>query len=421
MFGHRSDGKKVKNLEPLFRIIPSIMLERNDAQVYFKQDIPLKTIDEYINKKAEEGIRMSYMNIIYAGLVRIIKERPKLNRFVMNGTTYQRNKIFVSLSIKKSLTDDGQETVIKIPFDGTENIFEIKEKLDATVEKNKEKETVNKTDKVVKILNLTPNFLILWSIKILRFLDKYGIMPKAIINASPFHTSVFLTNVGSLGIDSIYHHIYNFGTTSLFFSMGKKKKSYIYDEDEIKEEKCITIAFVGDERICDGHYYASSFKQLNKYLKKPELLEKNYVENEAQKVDESEKTDLTTEAERLSYRYAMDEFNSEFIFVTDFPKEKRAFYHMRKDDVPEGYDLIYRGVEITTGAEREHRYDVLVKQAKEKGLDKDVEFYLEFFKYGCPPHGGFGLGVDRLTMLVLGLPSVKESMLIFRGPNRLNP
>ena len=289
MFGHRADGKKVKNLEPLFRIIPSIMLERNDAQVYFKQDIPLKTIDEYINKKAEEGIRMSYMNIIYAGLVRIIKERPKLNRFVMNGTTYQRNKIFVSLSIKKSLTDDGQETVIKIPFDGTENIFEIKEKLDATIEKNKEKETVNKTDKVVKILNLTPNFLILWSIKILRFLDKYGIMPKAIINASPFHTSVFLTNVGSLGIDSIYHHIYNFGTTSLFFSMGKKKKSYIYDEDEIKEEKCITIAFVGDERICDGHYYASSFKQLNKYLKKPELLEKNYVENEAQRENESEK------------------------------------------------------------------------------------------------------------------------------------
>ena len=137
MFGHRSDGKKVKNLEPLFRIIPSIMLERNDAQVYFKQDIPLKTIDEYINKKAEEGIRMSYMNIIYAGLVRIIKERPKLNRFVMNGTTYQRNKIFVSLSIKKSLTDDGQETVIKIPFDGTENIFEIKDKLEATIEKNK--------------------------------------------------------------------------------------------------------------------------------------------------------------------------------------------------------------------------------------------------------------------------------------------
>ena len=138
------------------------------------------------------------------------------------------------------------------------------------------------------------------------------------------------------------------------------------------------------------------------------------------KVDEEEKNDLTTEGERLAYRYAMEEFNSEFIFVTDFPKDKRAFYHMRKNDVPQGYDLIYRGVEITTGAQREHRYDVLKKQALEKGLDKDIEFYLAFFKYGCPPHGGFGLGVDRLTMLILDI-SIKEAMMLFRGPNRLNP
>lgn len=287
MFGYRSDGKKVKNLEPIFRVIPSVMIERSDAQVYFKQDIPLKTMDEYIERKAQEGIRMSYMNIIYAGIVRIINERPKLNRFVMNGTTYQRNKIFVSLSIKKSLTDEGQETVVKIPFNGTENIFEIKEKVDSTIEKNKDIATSNKTDKLVKILNIIPNKLILWTVRILNFMDKHGIMPKVVIKASPFHTSVFLTNVGSLGIDSIYHHIYNFGTTSLFFSMGKKKKSYIYEDDEIKEEKCITIAFVGDERICDGHYYASSFKQLNKYLKKPELLEKLPKEIEEVNQDEN--------------------------------------------------------------------------------------------------------------------------------------
>ena len=287
MFGHRSDGKKVKNLEPIFRVIPSVMIERSDAQVYFKQDIPLKTMDEYIERKAQEGIRMSYMNIIYAGIVRIINERPKLNRFVMNGTTSQRNKIFVSLSIKKSLTDEGQETVVKIPFNGTENIFEIKEKVDSTIEKNKDIATSNKTDKLVKILNIIPNKLILWTVRILNFMDKHGIMPKAVIKASPFHTSVFLTNVGSLGIDSIYHHIYNFGTTSLFFSMGKKKKSYIYEDDEIKEEKCITIAFVGDERICDGHYYASSFKQLNKYLKKPELLERLPKEIEEVNQDEN--------------------------------------------------------------------------------------------------------------------------------------
>ena len=139
------------------------------------------------------------------------------------------------------------------------------------------------------------------------------------------------------------------------------------------------------------------------------------------KVSEDAKVDLTTEAEKLSFKYSMEVHNSEFLFVTDYPKNKRAFYHLRKNDIPQGYDLIWRGVEITTGAQREHRYDVLCEQAREKGLDKDVKFYLEFFKYGCPPHGGFGLGVDRLTMLLLGLPSLKESMFIFRGPNRLNP
>lgn len=138
-------------------------------------------------------------------------------------------------------------------------------------------------------------------------------------------------------------------------------------------------------------------------------------------VDESEKGDLTTEAERLSYDLVKKKYNHEFLFVTDFDAEKRAFYHMRDEKgIPQGYDLIWRGVEITTGAQREHRYDVLAKQAAEKGLEKDVEFYLEFFKYGCPPHGGFGIGVDRLTMLMLGM-HIKDSMFIFRGPNRLNP
>lgn len=138
-------------------------------------------------------------------------------------------------------------------------------------------------------------------------------------------------------------------------------------------------------------------------------------------VDESEKTDLNTEAEKLSYEWTKKKYNHEFLFVTDYSKEKRAFYHMRDEKgTPQGYDLIWRGVEITTGAQREHRYDVLKKQAEEKGLASDVEFYLEFFKYGCPPHGGFGLGIDRLTMLLLGL-NIKEAMFIFRGPNRLNP
>lgn len=139
-------------------------------------------------------------------------------------------------------------------------------------------------------------------------------------------------------------------------------------------------------------------------------------------VGKEEQTDLTTEAERLCKKLAHDKFNHEFIFVTDFPAEKRAFYHMRDENgILQGYDLIWKGIEITTGAQREHRYEEIKKNAKEKGLDNDVKFYLEFFKYGCPPHGGFAIGLDRLTMLLLDIPSLKESMFLFRGPNRLNP
>ncbi len=138
-------------------------------------------------------------------------------------------------------------------------------------------------------------------------------------------------------------------------------------------------------------------------------------------VPESEKGDLTTEAEELSYKWVKKHYDHEFLFITDYSAEKRAFYHMRDENgVPQGYDLIWRGVEITTGAQREHRYDILKKQAEEKGLAEDVRFYLEFFRYGCPPHGGFGLGVDRLTMLLVGL-HINEAMFLFRSPRRLTP
>ena len=155
-------------------------------------------------------------------------------------------------------------------------------------------------------------------------------------------------------------------------------------------------------------------------IKLQDLYEK-LTEKYGYKVPDHDIGDMNAEAEKLTSRYAMEEFGHEFIFVTDFSKTKRAFYHMRKNDVPQGYDLIWKGTEITTGAQREHRYDILVKQAEEKGLGDDIKFYKDFFKYGCPPHGGFALGIDRLTMLLLGLPSLKETMFLFRGPNRITP
>ena len=275
MFGRRSDGKKIKTIDPIFKVIPCIMKTRNDSQVYFKQDIVLTPIEDYINRKAEEGIKISMMDVFYAALVRVVALRPHLNRFVINGHIYKRNDIMASLAIKKEMTDEGVETNIKNKFTGNENIFEIKKILEDSIELNKKIETENNTDSFVKILHHMPVWLVKAIVNFLWFLDNHGCMPKSVIDLSPFHTSFYLTNVGSLGIDSIYHHIYNFGTTSLFFSMGKKKKSYLYEDDEIKKEKCITLAFVGDERICDGFYYASSFKLLTKILKKPDMLEEN--------------------------------------------------------------------------------------------------------------------------------------------------
>lgn len=148
-----------------------------------------------------------------------------------------------------------------------------------------------------------------------------------------------------------------------------------------------------------------------------EELNKNY----GFQIPEHDIGDMNAEAEKLTYRLAKEKYNSEFMFVVDYAATKRPFYHMRDENGKlQGYDLIWRGTEITSGAQREHRYEELVKNANEKNLGKDVMFYLQFFKYGCPPHGGFAIGVDRMTMLLLGL-SIKEAQFIFRGPNRLNP
>jgi len=280
MFGHRSDGRELKTAPAEFKLMPSLMEERSDSQVFFKQDIPITPIEEYINQKAEQGVKISIMNIIFAAVVRLIAERPALNRFCINGRTYARHDISTSISIKKNLTETGEETTVKVHFNGTENLFEVTNKIQEIIAENKKQEVENGTDKTADFIAKMPTGLVKFVVKRLKKMDKRGHLPKSIIEVSPFHTSAFITNVGSLGIDAIYHHIYNFGTTSLFFAMGKKKKSYVYEDDEIKEEKTITVAFVGDERICDGYYYASAFRQMQKYLKKPELLEENPIRKE---------------------------------------------------------------------------------------------------------------------------------------------
>lgn len=204
--------------------------------------------------------------------------------------------------------------------------------------------------------------------------------------------------------------------------------SYVYSCEEVMhmEEELLAYAFA---KVAEKH--GEEIRELfGKEVIVPTVpfprmklsdLYKELEERYDYKVSDEVKGDLTTDAEHLCAKLSMEKYGSEFLFVTDYDAKERAFYHMRDErGVPMGYDLIWRGCEITTGAVREHRYEVLKKQADEKGLGKDVEFYLQFFRYGCPPHGGFGLGLDRLTMLFLGL-SIKEAEFLFRGPNRLTP
>lgn len=275
MFGKRADGRRLKKINPIFLLMPHIMKRRSDAQVFYSQEIPIAPLDEYIAKKDAEGIKMSYMAIIYASLVRIIAEKPLINRFVMNGKIYARNSIDISLVIKKGMSETADETPLKLHFDGSENIFDIRNRLEQTIIQNKEVTVENATDKLAKTLSFVPSWLIKFIVNFLMFLDRHDLLPKFIIEASPFHTSAFLTNVGSLGIDSIYHHLYDFGTTGVFLAMGKKKKSLINVDEALAEEKTLSLRWVLDERICDGYYYANAVKLFNKYMKRPELLEAN--------------------------------------------------------------------------------------------------------------------------------------------------
>lgn len=271
MFSKRSDGRHIKSTYPLYKIIPYVMKTRNDAQVYYEDKIDIERLEEYIKKKREEGIKLTHMDIVTAAISRVALERPGINRFIMNNRIYARNSLTVSLAVKKKLEDDGIETTVKFNIKPTDTVLDISKQIQETVYENKKETKSNNTDKLAAKIMSLPNFLIAGAVNFLMWLDKHNMLPKAIIDLSPFHTSIFVTNMGSLGIDSIYHHIYNFGTTSVFLAMGMKKEEYDHDKGE--NRKYISFKFVCDERICDGLYYARSFSAFRRYMLNPELLE----------------------------------------------------------------------------------------------------------------------------------------------------
>lgn len=272
----RKDGYKIK-VDAFSRFIPLIMKERNDALVYLTQEISLTSLDQYVKKIYEEtGVRVSYMHIIYSAIVRIYKEMPHINRFIMSGKHYMRNDIEISMAVKKSLSIDAEETSLKFKFRGDESPLEIKQMLDEQIdlEKNHDPNQKNLTDLFVKTLENIPTFLLKIIVGVLKTMDKVNLLPKSIINASPFHASAFVTNLGSIGLDAALHHIYNFGTVGAFLSIGKKGKKLVMKDGKVVEEKIMNISFVIDERICDGYYYAKAMRQFYRYLQNPDSLDK---------------------------------------------------------------------------------------------------------------------------------------------------
>ena len=278
MFNHRSDGVIVKGADPIVKLTSHIMPRRYDAQVQFRLDARCEAMDEYISEMAEKGVKLTYMHIIMAALVRMYAEKPQLNRFVMNGRLFQRDGIYISFTVKKQLTEKAGETTVKMRFTGEENIFEIKKKIDDEILANKGTDKGNDTDDLAKILNKMPNGLLKFAVNLLKYMDKHGCLPKSVIDVSPFHTSCFLTNMKSISTDYVYHHIYDFGTTGLFVGLGKEHLCPVVNPEtgKIETGKVIKIGTVIDERICDGFYYAKSIKLIRKYLQNPKLLEENF-------------------------------------------------------------------------------------------------------------------------------------------------
>lgn len=294
----RKDGKLSKNADPYFKVMANIMSERNDAHVYYSQDMEIENVEEFLREQRKEGQRIGYMHIVYTALIRLLYEKPHLNRFVMRGRLYDHNNITISLVVKKPLSKN-EETVIKIDFEGTETIYEVKEKLDAAINENQDSaENVNNTDHTAEILAKIPSFLARWVVGFCKFLDKRNLMPKAIIDVSPFHASAFLTNVGSIGLDAVYHHIYNFGTIGTFVAMGKKKRKIIFKDDVLKEAPFLGISFVADERIASGVYFASAMKLFERYIKNPELL-KERPKDEEEELEILPVTDIYDEDDEI--------------------------------------------------------------------------------------------------------------------------
>ena len=272
-WGDRYDGWRIKNIDPFFFLIPQVMRTRIDSQVFFQEEISLEPIERFIREHKNEMPGLSTMHVVAAAMVRMMTQKPCTNRFVVHNKLYAHKSMSISIAVKRSLSEDSEETTIKPTFDAMDTLPDIVRKIEEEVQKATVDNEESSTDNAAKLLSILPAFLLRFVIRLIFFLDSLGILPRFLIDLSPWHTSAWLTNVGSIGMPPVYHHLYEFGTNSVFVSMGRKRSMPAIDfSGNVIPQRKLGIKVVVDERICDGFYFASALRGFSRLLSKPELL-----------------------------------------------------------------------------------------------------------------------------------------------------
>lgn len=267
----RADGKRLKNTDPMYTVAAYVMNKRVDSMNMVTLDIPYDPIQNYLNEKRKESVNISHMGVLIAAYLRTAAEFPLLNRFIVNCKPYARNEFAVAMVVLKAGEADNG-TMSKMYFEMTDTIFDVNNKINKYVNDNRETPEKNGTEKLIKILLGIPGILRV-GVGLFKFLDKHGLLPKAIIDMSPFHNSLCISNLASIRTNHIYHHCYEFGTTSVFITMGNLREVPKRRGNETVLERSIPLGVVMDERICSGSYFAIAFRRMRQYLRNPKLLE----------------------------------------------------------------------------------------------------------------------------------------------------
>ncbi|MBO5716319.1 MAG: hypothetical protein J6S23_08030 [Clostridia bacterium] len=274
-WGDRKEGRKLRTIDPMFKVMPYIMTRRSDSQNFFTEKLDITEAEKFCREQIRAGRKnFSILHVIIAAYIRVVSQRPAINRFVSGQKIYARNDIEVLMTIKKKMALDGEETCIKVKFEPTDTVYDVYDKFNKVVEENKGETEANSTDKMANILRHIPGWLLRCFMKLLNFLDYRGWLPKFILDLSPFHGSLIITSMGSLGIRPIYHHIYDFGNLPVFVAYGAKQHGVKMDDDgNVKKYRYIEMKVTTDERICDGYYFASAFKMVKRLFENPSVLE----------------------------------------------------------------------------------------------------------------------------------------------------